>query len=379
MQNPFVKLKHYRPDVTHPTENHATEVLAACLVLSDNLRRGFINFLLSKQDARLDAEELDSFTISTQVPIAGYGTVDLLIESQEKYTVVVEVKVSAHEDGEQIRKYRRWLQETRTGKRLIFSLVQTPNRAFKIREFGGDGRRTWHELYTFLLREFKKTLNETAEINLLEKLCNYLEVERIVSTWQPKQIVDYGKGVRARTALRTLFEQVEERLLDLDQGYLTKIVMKEDEWPRLEIGMKSWSSIFGTKGYLNKLYMYYETAAVWEGVGERFYFELALWNKWHKSDWKKTESQLRYWIPHLKSKKFDHWTVLKGSRELEGKGADEYTFTEPPALIAACASDPKVSHIEESEMLKMTDRQLIDDLFHRAVRHCEIISGLRHP
>jgi hypothetical protein len=377
LQNPFVKLKHYRPDVTHPTENHATEVLAACLVLSDNLRRGFIKFLFPEA-VPFDAEELDSFTISTQAPIAGYGTVDLLIESPEKYTIVVEVKVSAPEDGEQIRKYRRWLEETRTGKRLIFSLVQTPNPAFKIREFGGNGRRTWHELYTFLLGEFKETLNETAEINLVKKLCNYLEVERIVSTWQPKQIVDYGKGVLARKALRTLFEQLEERFLDLDQGYLTKIFMKDDEWPRLEIGMKSWSPIFGTKGYLNKLYIYYETAAVWEGAGERFYFEVFLWNKWHKGDWNKTESQLRYWIPYLKSKKFEHWTVLKGSRELEGKGADEYPFTEPPSLIAACASDPEVSNIGQSEVLKMTDTQLSDELFRRALLHCEIISGLPH-
>src|SRR5206468_6352085 len=167
--------------------------------------------------------------------------------SPEKHTIVLEVKVSALEDGEQIRKYRRWLKETKTGKHYIFSLVQTPNPDFEIEKFGGDARHTWQELYAFLLAEFKKTLDEITEIRLVENLCNYLEVEQIVSNWQPKQIVDYGKGIIAQKALRTLFEQVEKKLLDLDQGYLTKIVMKDDEWPRLEIGMKSWSSAFGTE------------------------------------------------------------------------------------------------------------------------------------
>ena len=314
--------------------------------------------------------------MATQQQLGAYGIVDLLFEVSGIRNIVVEVKVDAKEDGAQIRKYREWLDKTKSGEKYVFSLVKREGE-FDITSFGGDARRTWRDLYKWF-RNCKKELVEASEVKVLEHFCNYLEVERIVSTWQPKQIVDYGKGVLARKALRTLFEQVEEKLLDLDQGYLTKIFMKEDEWPRLEIGMKSWSSIFGTNGYLNKLYMYYETAAVWEGAGERFYFELFLWNKWHKADWKKTESQLRYWIPYLKSKKFDHWTILKGSRELEGKGADEYPFTEPPSLVSACASDPEVSYIGQSEVLKLTDTQLSDELFRRALLCCEIISGLPH-
>src|SRR6516225_832156 len=92
-QNPFVELKDYRRFIANPTENHATEVLGACLVFSDNLRRAFVRFLFSHH-LPFEARELDSFTIATQAPIASYGTVDLLIESPGKYTIVVEVKVT---------------------------------------------------------------------------------------------------------------------------------------------------------------------------------------------------------------------------------------------------------------------------------------------
>jgi hypothetical protein len=379
MQNPFVKLKHYRPDVTNPAENHATEVLAACLVLSDKLKRGFIKFLSSK-DVRFDAEELESFTISTQAPIAEYGTVDLLIESPEespeKYTIVVEVKVSAPEDGEQIRKYRRWLDETRTGKRYIFGLVQTPDPAFKIREFGGDGRRTWGELYAFLSGEFKETLNETIEINFVENLCNYLEVEKIVMNWNPKEIPAYGNGFRAKKAVQTLFEQVDDKLKNSRQGFETKINM-EGTWPSLAVGHAEWSSIFGRKGALQKVWVLYEPEGVDTGA-DRFYFTLSIWDKYQRNDWNLSKKMIPAWVNALKKNSFEFWVVLKGKRELE-TDPSQYSFTEPPGSIEAYSRKSEMAYIPKDEYLSKSAIELVDLIFERIVKHCEIISKLPRP
>jgi hypothetical protein len=375
MENPFLSLKHYRRDAIDPKENHATEILAACLSLSDNLKQEFVLFLFDGNPP-FDRAQAEAFEVATQQQLGGYGIVDLLLEVSGIRSIVVEVKVDAKEDGAQIKKYRNWLEKTKSGEKYVFSLVKREGE-FDITTFGGDARRSWWDLYNWF-RDRKKEFVEASELKMLENFCNYLEVVGIVSQWQPKQIVDYGRGIVAQRALRTLFEQVEEKLLDLDQDYLTKIVMKDNEWPRLEIGRKSWTPIFGTKGYLNKLYVYYETAAAWEGGAERFYFEVYLWNKWHRGDWRAIEPNLRSWIPYLKSKEFDHWTILKGSRELEGKGADEYEFAEPPYSISACASESGNSYVSESEILKMTSDQLVDELFRRALGHSEIISGLSH-
>jgi hypothetical protein len=42
MQNPFVRLRKYIPNVADPLENRATETLAACLVFSEQARRDFL-------------------------------------------------------------------------------------------------------------------------------------------------------------------------------------------------------------------------------------------------------------------------------------------------------------------------------------------------
>jgi hypothetical protein len=369
MQNPFLRLKHYAP----PSENHATEVLAACLSLSDNLKREFVLFLF-RDKPPFDPAEAGGFEVATQQQLGAYGIVDLLLEQSGIRNIVVEVKVDEKEDGAQIRKYRDWLDKTRSGEKYVFSLVKREGE-FDITAFGGDGRGTWWDLYKWF-GDRKQEFVEESEIKILGDFHNYLEVEGIVSDWQPKQIVDYGKGIVAQKALRTVFERVEEKLLDLDQGYLTKIFFRDDEWPRLEIGMESWTPIFGSTGYLNKLYIYYETVAAWEGKGEQFHFTIYLWNKWHRSNWERTQSQLRYWVPYLKSKMFEHRTRLTRTRDLESKGADEYTFPEPPLSITARASNPELSYISESEIVSMTSDQLVDEIFRRAIHHCDVISGL---
>ena len=53
MQNPFLRLKHYRTDQkdNDPKENHATEVLAACLAFSGRLRADFLTFLFGESES----------------------------------------------------------------------------------------------------------------------------------------------------------------------------------------------------------------------------------------------------------------------------------------------------------------------------------------
>src|SRR6266567_371090 len=118
MQNPFLRLKHYTPG----SENHATETLAACLSLSDNIKREFVLFLFDDK-RRFEPTEAEAFEVSTQ-QIGEYGTVDLLLESPALGSnIVVEVKVDAPEYGAQIERYRKWLDDTKEGqKNYVFSL-----------------------------------------------------------------------------------------------------------------------------------------------------------------------------------------------------------------------------------------------------------------
>ncbi len=302
MQNPFVRFKHYRRDATHPLENHATETLAACLVFSENVRREFISFLFRD---KIPFDETIAFDVLTQQETGGYGIVDLLLESGGLINIVVEVKVHAKEQGSQIRDYRNWLDQTKMGRNFVFSLVQSPDLNFDIRKFGGNSRFTWRELYDFMAGRGKKALTETTENAILDHLLNYMEAEGIVTNWTPAQILNYGPGVIGKGALTTVFERVKEKLLAREPcPFLEPVILFRDgEWPRLEVGMKSWKKIFGSAGYSNKLYMYYETKAAWDGKAERFYFEFLLWYKQHRNDWALTKSKLPQWIEVLRQNK----------------------------------------------------------------------------
>ena len=94
MNNPFSRLKHFIPDENDSQENHATECLAACLVFSSRLRREFIDFLLGGKE-KVEVGDESKIEVETQRPIEQGGYIDLVLESPEKFTVVVEVKVKA--------------------------------------------------------------------------------------------------------------------------------------------------------------------------------------------------------------------------------------------------------------------------------------------
>ena len=375
MQNPFVRFKRYRCDTIHPLENHATETLAACLSFSENIRREFVRFLFSE---KVPFDESVALEVLTQQQVAGYGIVDLVLEQPGVINIVVETKVHAREDGAQIRDYREWLHETKTGRNFVFSLVQTPDPNFNIQKFGGDGRLTWRALYDFMAGSGKKRLTEASEITILEHLLNYMEAGGIVSNWTPQQIIDYGRGVLAKKALTNLFERVQENLVARQPCPFLQpvVVVRDDQWPRLEIGVKAWDTIFGKHGYLNKLYMYYQTRAAWDGEAEGFYFEIVLWQKQHRNDWSLTASKLPQWIAVLRENNFEHWTFLKGYRELE-KDADKYDFPEAPSNISACAKDQKIAYITESDLRTQNDSELVNLCVKRVDEHCAVISSFK--
>ena len=127
----------------------------------------------------------------------------------------------------------------------------------------------YDELYNkYVAVSGKQSLLEPTEKTILEYLLDYMEAERIVSNWTPQQILDYARGVTARKALGTLFEQVKEKLMARQPCPFLEpeIVLHDKDWPCLKIGIKSWKGIFGNQGYLNKLYMYYQTTAAWDGA-----------------------------------------------------------------------------------------------------------------
>jgi len=184
--------------------------------------------------------------------------------------------------------------------------------------------------------------------------------------------------VTARKALRKLFERVQENLLSREPSPFVDplIVFRDDEWPRLEIGMKSWTAIFGEKAYVNKLYVYYQTKAAWGGEAEGFYFEVILWHKHHRSDWTLAKSKLPQWLSILRKNDFGHWTLLKGNRELE-KAADKYDFPEAPTQISACSNDPNIAYIAEADLQTKRDIDLVNLCIARIDQHCAVISAFK--
>jgi len=114
-QNPFLRLKRYRGDLI---ENHATEILGTCLLLSSNIKREFVRFLFDGDD-KVDLADVETLDVSTQQQLGGYGIVDLLLEAPGTRNIVVEVKVEAEETGPQIQKYRDWLEQTKKGEKYV--------------------------------------------------------------------------------------------------------------------------------------------------------------------------------------------------------------------------------------------------------------------
>ena len=375
MQNPFLRLKHYRVDPTSPDlkENHATEVLATALVLSGAIRAEFLSFLFERERA-FTADEAESWSVETQVPTDDGDWVDLLIEEPGVCSVVVEVKVGAAEDGYQVKRYVDWLErEKGSNSRHVFWLVRKQNHALQIQDFGGRRRFTWHALYERFVA-LSKTAVAPTDLALLRSVCEYLEAESIVSTWKPDELLDFSIGLRAKAALEKLFSQVEERLREFDGDYEVKAVWTDDPWTRLEVGRKSWTSIFGFDGRLNKVSMYFPCEGMGSGPDDQFHLELVLWNRWQKGDWAVVQASFSGWLAALRVKGFDAWIVGKRGRALE-VDVSTYKLDDSTVEIKACHSESAVSGITANQIKMASNTELVELLAQRIILHCDVISG----
>jgi hypothetical protein len=138
------------------------------------------------------------------------------------------------------------------------------------------------------------------------------------------------------------------------------------------ISHRKWSSIFGRKGLLQKLYVAFEPEGIDGGKGDRFYFEIVIWDKRQRNDWKLTKQMISPWVSQLKKKGFTMWTRLKGSRDLE-TDPSEYEFSEPPKFISAYSLKQCIG---KDKYLLKNATELVDLVFERITKHCEIISSL---
>jgi hypothetical protein len=146
------------------------------------------------------------------------------------------------------------------------------------------------------------------ETNLIENFCKYLESEGIVSTYETKDLLCYGAGMKARKAITTIFDQVDVQLRE-DGFTSTSREGKDAEWPRLMIGHPEWRKIFGT-GKNQKISLWFTIPGVWEADRYDFSFEIELWLEEQGNDWQLTKSKLPKWFEALKSQGFD-WTVYR--------------------------------------------------------------------
>lgn len=366
MQNPFRRLKHYRPDDIDPKENHATEALAACLVFSEAFRGEFIRFLFTGAGRPVP----NAFSAPAQVEILTQhstdesGTIDLLLRAGE-CALVVEIKVNAPEKSDhhrsQLEKYHGWLQ-TNFREGWMFTLVRLP-----------DGEKhstvlrrcTWSELAE-VIGTFASQCENQTDAALLQALEEYLRLEGVVDKMDYSKLVDYGKGWAAESALEALFAKTTElvrfKIPDLLEPRLYE---NKGESPSFQFGRKKWASTF-REGWNNKIYAWFCTS-VTEGPECKhceFRFEICLWHPGHGQDWKDVSSRLPQWMNHLDQRGFERgcypkrrdWLAWEKGQRLES--SSNYVVC-PKSLAPDLAVTSEA--LKNSDMLaaQIADRVLV--------------------
>ena len=372
MNNPFSRLKHYIPDGNDPQENHATECLAACLVFSPRLRAAFISFLFSHQPD-FQMGDVHQVEVTTQYTIPGDGYIDLLLEQPGKFLLAVEVKVRSQENcdhhRDQLGKYSGWLGAQKGLEGYLFTLVRNPDSAFDPKEYGACARRSWWELYKHLQKTMGHNDLSDVESTLIRNLCEYLESEGIVTTYETRNLLSYSDGLKAQKAVKAIFNQVSSRL-EVDGFKSVFVDTTKETWPRLEIGHPNWESIFG-KGKNQNIWLWFMVPGIWDATRHDFLFDIQLWPVDDRKDWQLTKPKLANWFQILRAAGFD-WSVWgKGDRK-----RDNMTDTETPNRIAAY-SRQRDTMILLNQDLPQGEDQLVDLLVIQAKRHAEIISSLK--
>lgn|GEM_PF-2104967 len=314
VQNPFHRLKHYRPGENDSKENHATEALAACLVFSEDFRAKFLEFLFGSEGnvpkALVDIRQIE---VTTQHSTLESGILDLLLRTHQ-FGVVVEIKVGAKEDERhkaQLENYTNWMQqEFGEGKWALFTLVRNPDASFR---HDRARRQTWSALFE-AIHAFIPKCESATDRALLEALCDYLTLEGVVENMDYSKLVDYGKGWAAETAFKGLLGQTREKVAFNIGDLKADLQIKVGESPCFLFGRSSWSGIFGPgPGFNNKVTAWFCTPAT-EGSdcrGCEFRFEIQLWNKWHQNQWAFTAEHLPQWFARLQKVGFEAGAYAK--------------------------------------------------------------------
>jgi hypothetical protein len=369
MQNPFARLTKYRQE---DQENRTTECLAACLVFSEAMRREFLRFLFGENlSAPFDAVDAASFSVSTQEQTANGLWVDLLIEKEGEWSIVIEVKVKAPEKGEQIKAYWEWLNQTRQGSYHVFSLVKKHDPNFDIKAHNGTKHYTWRQLYDQLS---KGKEIPTTDATVMGYFCEYLELEGIVNTWHPSQILDFGRGVVASKAVVSLFRQVVTRLEETNEGFAPKIVISDPSGPRLDVGMKSWDAIFGKNSQQKALRVIYNDEQIRPDHEFGIRSEIFLWDKSSGGDWTLTQPKINQWLRKMTKLGFTFYAFNRGWKGVE-KDLCEYQFADVPLLIGGYANTEKWL-IRPKEIESASADDLAEMVYLGVLWHSKMISQL---
>jgi len=356
-----------------PQENHATECLAACLVLSSKIRAAFIQFLLASPIRTFDLADVE---VVTQKAIEGGGYIDLLLKQEGKFLTALEVKVRSAENDHhqrQLQRYKNWLDgESETVKHL-FTLVRHPNDTFRPELYGADknGRRTW----AALCKRFQTMLRENdlsdAESSLIKNFCDYLESEAIVSTYEIKDLLSYAAGLKARKAVIGIFNEVAARL-EADGFKTASTEERKDYWPQLKIQHARWKKIFGN-GENWKINLWFCVPGIWDATQHQFHPNIEIWSKDHGNDWQFAKAKLPVWLKALKSQSFK-WEVYETWNKAHEDAQSEAIQYEPK-LIAAYKDGEKDDLILNQQQLQSEDA-LVNLLADKVKQYAKIVESL---
>jgi hypothetical protein len=377
MNNPFSRLKHFVQSERDydSQENHATECLAACLVFSPKIRGAFIQFLC-EGDVKLKVADESKIEVITQQTIEG-GYIDLILELQGAFTVVVEVKVKAPENCQhhrnQLTAYRMWLDSNNKSGGYLFTLVRNPDSTFHPQECGANARRSWWDLYKYFQKLLRLGDLSDVEISLIENLCEYLESEGIVSIYQTKDLLSYADGLKAQKAITAIFNQVASRL-QADKFESEFVEGKKDSWPSLRIQHPDWLKIFGA-GKNKKITLWFTVPPIWGADCHDFDWNIELWMQEDGNDWEFTKPKLAKWFAFLKAKNFD-WNVSETwKRDHANMPANEIKFL-PKRIFAYKGDREKESQIILNQSQPQNEDALIDLLVNRTKQYAEVVSSL---
>ena len=250
-------------------------------------------------------------------------------------------------------------------------MVRNPDDAFRPEQYGADGRRSWSELFKNFQKHVKEGNLSEVEVNLVKNLCEYLESEGIVSTYETKDLLRYSDGLKAKKAVAGIFNQIRSRLKpDGFESVLDE--ERKDCWPQLKIEHPDWKKIFG-KGRNQKISVWFLVPGIWEADKHEFGLSIELWNREHENDWRIAKPKLAKWLKRLKSLKFD-WDVYQSRKKQRNTPASEIELE--PWRIDVSKNWGEASEAILNQDSPQSEDELVNLLAERVQELASIISSL---